>query len=436
MTINKFPSSSIKKRMINGMFWSFSGTALAKFLTLIAGIICAHILRKELYGEFCMVRSTINMFVVFGSAGLGVTATKYISEYRKGKKEKISHIYYITNIFGIITGILFTSLIIVFSSQLSSNILNEPRLSSALQIGSILLFFSVLNGVQNGALAGFEDFQSIAINTLIGSIFELIFMLAGAYFFSVNGAILGFGIGFIAIYITNKLSISRLFKINKIRKTAQKKFNKQDWKILYNYSLPAALSSFLIAPAFWIIRSMLVRYKGFGDLAIYEAADQWKIIILFIPTAISQIVLPILSSLQKEGNNFEKTLKLNLLIIGLISIIISLIVIFASSFIIGLYGQDFKDALPLKILAASSVFSAIANILEMSAYSMGKMWQCFIVNIIWAFCMIVFTYIFLHKEMGASGLAYAVLFAYIISCSIFAFYTWQLIKSHQKEQIW
>ena len=56
----------------------------------------------------------------------------------------------------------------------------------------------------------------------------------------------------------------------------------------------------MIAPTYWIIRTMLVRNTSFSELAIYEAADQWKTIILFIPTAVSQIVLPILSSIVNE----------------------------------------------------------------------------------------------------------------------------------------
>ena len=74
--ITRINSSSISRRMGQGLVWSFTGTALAKFLTLLVGIICAHILQKEAYGEFSMVRSTINMFIVLGSAGLGVTSTK------------------------------------------------------------------------------------------------------------------------------------------------------------------------------------------------------------------------------------------------------------------------------------------------------------------------------------------------------------------------
>lgn len=422
-------NADIKSRMRSGMTWSFTGTAFAKFLTLIAGIVCAHILTKEEYGEFNMVRSTVNMFVIFGSAGLGVTATKYVSEYKASQINKIPRICYITRLFGYFTGSLCTIAIIILAPFVATNILHCAGLSLSLKIGAILLFFSVVNGVQNGIISGFENFKAIAINTLAGSIFESIFMLVGAYFWHIEGAILGFGLGFIVIYVTNRSSIHKLFNKYNLKHETAKRLNHEDWRILFSYSLPAALSSLLIAPTFWLIRTLLVRKCGFGELAIYEAADQWKVIILFIPTAISQIVLPLLSSLTKEKEGmFKNTLEINILVIGFVSLIISLIVIIASPFIMNLYGAQFNDYTPLRVLALSTIFSAIANILEMTAYSMGKMWQCFIINIVWAIGMVAFTKIFLINGMGASALSFAVLFAYILSCTIFALYTYKLIK--------
>ena len=50
-------TSDIGKRIAYGAFWSMTGTALGKFLVLVAGIICARILGKEIFGEFGMVRS-------------------------------------------------------------------------------------------------------------------------------------------------------------------------------------------------------------------------------------------------------------------------------------------------------------------------------------------------------------------------------------------
>lgn len=433
---NKLSTSDIVMRMTSSLIWSFSGTALAKLLTLLAGIICARILQKEAYGEFSMVRSTINMFIVFGTAGLGVTATKYISTYRKNHKKKIPLIYSVTKAFGMATAIITAVIMLATASLIATSILRQPYLTFSLRIGSVLLFFSILNAVQNGALMGFEDFRAIAVNTLKGSICEALFMTAGAYFYGVNGTILGFGIGFIAIFVTNRLSIRRQFKDLALTKVPFSQLRIQDFKIIYTYSLPAALSALLITPSFWIIRSLLVNADGFQELATFEAADQWKIIILFVPSAISQIVLPILSSLLKDKNTFTNTftttLKYNLLIVGAVSFIFSLCTICFSHQIMLLYGSAYTNITPLNILAFSTIFSALANVLEMAIYSVGCMWQCFYINCLWATSMITFAYIFISKGYGADGLSLAILISYIISFVIFSLYTIFILRKNNK----
>ena len=421
-------TSSISRRMGNGLMWSFSGTAIAKLLTLIVGIVCAHILQKEAYGEFSMVRSTINMFIVLGSAGLGVTSTKYIAEYKERKSQKIPAVYAVTQVFGFIMALISALLILLCAPFIADNILHHPDIVLSVRVGAVLLFFSIINGVQNGALIGFEDFKSVAVNTLLGSLLESALTILGAYYFGVNGAILGFGIGFILIFITNHLAINKLFALFHLHKLSVKKLRSHDFSILYTYSLPAALSSLLITPSFWLIRSILVRSDGFRELAVFEVADQWKIIILFIPTAFSQIVLPILSSLQKSKSTFITTLKYNLFIVGISALVLSAGVLLFSGYIMKLYGSSYDNTLPLQILAISTIFSALANVLEMAIYSLGKMWQCFMINIVWAVLMVGCSYLLCQREQGANGLSVAVLVSYIVSFFIFLGYTVFVVK--------
>ena len=69
---------------------------------------------------------------------------------------------------------------------------------------------------------GFENFKAIAINTLLGSVLESVLTIFGAYYFGVNGAILGFGMGFILIFVTNHLSINKNFSAIHIKKLSIK----------------------------------------------------------------------------------------------------------------------------------------------------------------------------------------------------------------------
>ena len=333
--IDRINNSDVGKRMAKGAFWSFTGTAMAKFLVLVSGVICARILTQQQYGQFGIVRSTVNMFVVFGSAGLGMTATKYISQYRNGHEESISSIYQLTNGFALIAGIIVTSVIIAVSPVIAEKTLDSPELSTPLRLGALLLFMTVLNGAQNGTLTGLEDFRSIAMNTLWGSIAESVFMIVGALIWGLNGAVAGYGVGFIVLYVSNRISIKKDFRRMGIS-VCRESFNKSDLQLLYKFSLPAALSLIVIPTAYWVIKTFLARESGFEQVAVYEAADQWKIIIMFIPSSISRIVLPILSNTgTNESDKFWHILKINLYINGGISFIIALVVCIFSRFIMG-----------------------------------------------------------------------------------------------------
>ena len=410
----KLMSSDVGHRMAVGAFWSFTGTALAKFLVLISGIFCARILGKQGYGEFGMVRSTISLFVTIGFAGLGLTATKYISEYRKTAKERIGSIVYLTNGFALFMGILITAIILLISPYLACDILDAPHLIDDLRVGALLLFVTVINGAQVGVLSGFENFKAIALNTLWGSIAECSFMLLGAWFYGVFGAILGYGVGFAVLYTFNRISINRLLDIEGIS-VSRRNFNKTDLSLLYKFSLPAALSSMMVVPTYWIVRSMLVRHNGFEELAVYEAADHWKIIILFIPSAISQVVLPILSSSLGEGKDkFWKILKMNIYLNAGVAFVLVLLVGGCSPLIMGLYGNGYDDTCTLIILAISTIFNSIATVVGLSISSRAKMWTGATFNFLWALMVVGFSYWFISINLGAVGVALSIFVAYVI----------------------
>lgn len=398
-----------------GAFWSVAGTALGKCVVLVASIICAHILTKEQYGEFGIIRSTVNMFVVFGSAGLGLTASKYISEYKGSNKDRIPSIYLLTNGFAFVTGLIITLVVFFFAPYLANNYLNAPHLLIPLRVGVFLLFVTVINGAQTGTLSGFEDFKSIAINTFFGSIAESVFMLIGAYFWGLIGAILGFGTGYLVIYVLHNISIKKNLKINDIKATI-KDFRPKDIRLLYFFSLPAMLSSMMVAPAYWVVKSILARNGGFEELAGFEAADQWRVIILFLPSSISHIALPILSSLSgRSDNRYWRTFWLNMGLNGGVAFIMALIVSCFSPLIMGFYGSNYvDDNLTLIILSASTVFSSMASVVGASIYSRSKSWMGFGFNAIWALMMISFSLLFMKQGLGAKGIALAILISYSI----------------------
>ena len=421
----KFQNSPLLNRIAGGAFWSIFGTASAKAIVLIAGIICANILGKVGYGELGIVRSTINLFIVFGTAGLGITATRFIARHKNDNTEKVESVIGITTLFSLVMAVIITLSVFIFAEDIATNTLKNHTLKQSIRFGSIILFTTILNGVYNGINSGFERFKNIAINTFCSSCIEAILIIIGAYYWGVNGAVVGFGIGIFFLMLFNFLTARKaLAGIN--GKMSLLKIKKEDLSILYKFTIPAALSSFLVAPAYWVVRTLLVRLRDYGELGIFEAADQWRVIILFIPSALSNIILPILSSYTDNKKDYKKALKINLLLNTGVAFAFAVIISLCSGFIMNTYGEGFNNTTPLIILAFSTVFSSFASVVGVSIISRGKMWISLIFNTCWGCMFIGFTYLFLRMGYGASGVAFALLLSYLIHSinqSIYLYYT-------------
>lgn len=413
---NKKNKSDIASRMAKSVFWSMAGALISRGLMLIASIIVARILGKEVYGEFGIIRSTVNMFFVFAGFGLGMTATKYVAEYRVSDPDRAGQIIVISELFAIVTGLLVAVAVVALAPLLAEKSLNAPHLTGVLRIGALILFINALNGAQTGALAGFEAFKTIAkVNTGVGlTSFPLLTL--GTWFGGLKGAVWALAANMAINWLLNNIALRKeLTKFN-VSFTFSKSF--KELPILWKFSLPATLSSIMVSPVLWVCDAMLVNQPdGFSQMAIFSAANQWKIAILFIPGMICQIVLPMLSNLKNPNQNddYIKILKYNIYINAGVSLIMASIVSLFSKFIMNSYGLGFNTGKwVLLILAFSSVLISINSVIGQAIASKNLMWYGLLFNGLWAVVLFIVSLFFLRLGMGAIGLALANLIAYML----------------------
>lgn len=406
-------SHDIAKRFVSGSAWNFFCSVMAKAMVMIAGIYCARFLGKELYGQYEMVKSTISNFVVIGGGGLAMAATKYIAEFRNNNRERTASIYLLTNYFAVGLALVLAVLMYVLAEELSIGLLETPSLVPMIKLSAIVMFIVVINTAQDGVLAGFEDFKARALNLIVSNFVQSALVMAGAYFYGLLGAVAGYGVGFLFLTLFNLRSVGVDLKRFKIP-LRREYIRKGDLKLFFSYFLPALLSTLLAAPTFWIIRLLLVRFVDFEAQADYAVADHWRTLVLFIPVAVSQILLPILSSEgSKNVRKFRKILNWTLTINAAIAAAVALVVIVGKDFIVSLYGSGFNDSMPLVLLAIACVFNTMSQVLGIAISSLARMWQWLVFNVLWAIVAIGFTYYFLKNGWGASGAALAVLISYI-----------------------
>ena len=406
-----------------GAFWSLTGSVVSQGLMLIASIIVARIIGKTQYGELGMIRSTVNMFAIFAGFGLGLTATKYTAEFRIKDKIKTGKIIGLSTLFAGSSGAVISIAILITAPFLAEKTINASHLVSEIRLGAIILFFSALNGAQTGVLAGFEAFKTIAKVNLLSGLIAFPIQIGFTLLWGLPGSVIGFGLNFLILWILNFFAVRKeSLKANVI---IQYRKSWNEWHVLYKFSLPALLAGILVGPVMWACNAMLVNQpKGYEEMALFDVANQWRNSILFIPTILAQITLPLLSNSLNNQNQFNRILKLNVAINFVISIILTIIISLFSGSIMKSYGVDFAEGkFVLIILTISTVLISVNNVIGQAIVGKGRMWFGFILNLIWSLALLISASFLLKHGYGAKGLALAFLLSYSLHTCLVTIFT-------------
>jgi O-antigen/teichoic acid export membrane protein len=416
--------NKVQKRFIENSLWSISGALFSRGAMLIITIIIARSLGKVHYGEYSIIQSTINMFISLSGFGLGISATKYVSEFKYDNPAKTGKIISSALLLAFAIGLISSLIVYTFSPIISNSALNASYLTGQLRIGSIIIFFATIVGVQTGVLSGFEDFKSISKINVFSTFLFFPIQIVFTIIWKLEGSVLGYGIFFIILTLLNSILLTKKLKEFNIKLKLKNCF--EDYAYLWKFSFPAFLSTILVIPILWYCNSLLVsNSNGFEEMAIFNAANQWQTIILFIPSAIAQVSLPVFVSQRNNKVTLLSTIKRNVFINFVLCLSLAILFSIASKPIMHSYGHEYKEGfLVLIILSFSGVLNAVNIVIGQVLTSLNKMWIGLLLNLIWALLLILFTIYFISIGYGALGLAFAMLIAY----ALHTVNTWLAVK--------
>lgn len=422
--------SNVRGRIASGLFWSIAGGVASKGLLLLSSILVARILGTTGYGELGMIQATVGMVGLFAGFGMGLTATKYVAEYRKDNPAKAGRVIALSSLFSALTGGLLAGGFILFAPWLSVNMLNAPHLADVLQIGGVLVFLSVLNGAQNGALSGFEAFRIIAIVNVIVGLLSFPILVGGVVIGGLRGAVWAHVTILSLTWIMTHLALR-----NEVRRySVHFNFHRctEELPVLWNYSLPIVMSGMISVPALWLSRTMLANQPdGYVQLGLVAVAESWRFIPLFLCAMIAQVNLPLMAELygQRQIDSLKKVFQGQLLVTSAIAIIGALIVILGSDIILAAYGPAYTDAGPALItFALSTIPMQITAVVGTFNRSIGKVWWNVFLNTLWATVLLVAAIFWVTQ--GARGFANALLLSYSVQFIAAIIYFWFLIRHH------
>jgi len=423
------PQGSLRARLVVGVFWSMAGTLIAQALQLAATIFVARWLGKSEYGQIGIIKSTVGMLGIFVGLGLGLTAVKYVSELRERDPARAGRIASLTMTVAVVSGAIVTAALVLGSPWLARQTLGSGTVARPLAIGAGLLFFGEVNGVQGGILSGLEAFESLARVSLWAGVCSVPIIITATWAWGVIGAVSGLvlsaGLNCVLTHLTLRREACRAgIPLSHFGRWEER-------TVLWKFSLPAFLGGAVVTPVSWACNALLVnRPKGYAEMGLFSAADQWRTALLFLPGIVSRVLMPILSSHSDESagesGRFSTTLEAGYSVGVLAAFPLVAALSFGGGLLTRAYGPDFVGMrYPLAGVLYAAGIIAISQPIGLSIQAKGAMWLGFTYNLIWGLCLLG-SFHFVLSKFGAWGLGLA------YSCSYFALTTafnWYFCKA-------
>lgn len=407
---------NLKNRLLNGIGWRLIGSVSGQLMSFIAVIVTARLLGNENYGMFSLVQSTVVMFSSVAGAGLGVTATKFIAEY-KGMpkyKDKLNKILGLSHITANVVSVLLTLIMIFFSRYIALEIFKEEILITQLLYASVYVYFFTINGFQVGILTGLEKFDDVSKIGILKGLFSLAFLSLFIYLWGLNGAAIAIVITSAISFFYSKHLVVKAMRNSDIQFTYKNTLEEKG--VLWIFTFPAALIGVIGGVATWLANQFLVNYSTdrFISLSLFNLASNLKIIMTFLPMVVLGVTSPILVNLKnKDYKLYKRLFKLNILLNGSLTIIFSLMVIFCIPLILKLVGDGYSDITSvIIIIGLSAIVETISTCIYQEIFINNKIWTNFLSTIIWALILISTTFFFSAKY-GALAIAMGYLLANI-----------------------
>ena len=408
------PRESLRARFVSGAIWSVVGVGLSQGLGFVAYVLTARFLGQRAFGELGMIQSTVGMFGIFAGLGLGLTATKHVAEFRSADPTRAGRIIGISMVAAVVTGGLVAAALALAAPQLAASALGASEFVVELRLGCLLLLFNAINGVQTGALSGFEAFRRVAWTSAIRGILNFVFLFGGVYFGGLRGAVIGLVLTAFSGLLINHVALQSEADACGMRIT-YRDFQPDELLILWKFSLPAFLSGAMVAPASWWVRAMLVHQPGgYAELGIFTAASRFQEVLAVAGETLGVAFLPILAS--KEAARSERFQRTNLLFSWILGIGPAVILIAFPEISTILFGRQYAGVEMSRTVVLALCFGCVlmykqglARILAAS----NLMWFGALSNGLWAAALLGGVYMLIGG--GAPGIALAYLIAYILN---------------------
>lgn len=418
-------SESLTTRFAIGAFWALAGAVVSRGLTLASSVLAGRLLGTTGFGEIGMVQSTQGLFGVVAGAGLGLAATKFVAEFRSTDPAKTGRCVKLATSIALIAGAVMALGLLALSDVMAATVLSAPHLTTELRLASGLVLFGTLNGVQTGALVGFGDFRTLAVLNAIRGVCLCSFLITGIAVAGVRGGVVGLVLTEAIAVLANHVALRRVLPATVARPDRRAAWG--ELVVMVRFSGLSLLGSVCTMSAMWFANLVLVAQPdGYAALGVFNAAERWRQLLLFLPASFSPVILTMLSNLhgRSEPDAYRRLFGLNLAVTVGVVVVPSLAVMWWAAPAMGLFGDAYAGGrATLVILSASSVAVVLNNLFGQVLVSRGAVLGRFLLDALLAAILALASWHLIptYREEGmalGSAIAFAVTALAVIATTV------------------
>ena len=421
------PEERVRTRMTRGVAWNAIGTAFNQGSTFLVNLVVAHLLTRAAFGQYAMIQTTLSVVAALAPLSTAYTATKYVAEYRQRDPARASRIL---GLCAAISGAMaiLASLGLFVGAERVAVALKEPALAPGLMVAAVVMFFSVTNAFAIGALAGLESYPAIGRAGIASGLLYVLLSAGGAVEWGVPGALGGAAIaGFLQAAILWPVLIREAHRWSLRVDLAGAR---QETTILLGFSLPAALNGFVSLPAIWMANAILARQPdGYQQMALFTAANSFRIIVLFIPNILNNVGMSVLNSQRGAGHEaqFRRLFWTNWFVTGGVVLLAGIVLAITGPWVLLLFGRDFRGAYSaLLVLLVAALAESLALATFQVIQSQARIWWSFVGVVTPAYLTLLGAAAAFVPRGGAVGLAVAYLACWVMWLAGVSFAAWRI----------
>ena len=161
---------------------------------------------------------------------------------------------------------------------------------------------------------------------------------------------------------------------------------------------------------------------GYQQVAQFNVAYRWSLVVLFLPASMAPILLPLLANLRAEGalRSFLRLLRTNLWLNVILTALPAGVLIVLRDEVLGLSGSSYvAESATFVVLMVATVPTALNSVMSQAALSLDAIRAWLLSDLALALVLVGVAWVLIPRHQSV-GLAVGYAVAYLVTCFVLA----------------